>query len=353
MVMRLNDRSAASCTSDCSSAGAIAASVATKPSMVAMFGRIMPAPLLMPVTVTGTPSIMTRRDAALGTVSVVMIASAASAQFAGFASASAAGNAASMRSFGSGSMITPVENGSTCDGCTPSSRPTATQVERAPARPAEPVPAFALPVLTTMPRMALSGRQVLRLMLAQVCVHSAMTGTRLAAPLLALKLGYSAAAVGVLLALFALSAVFLALPAGRLADRHGLHLPLALAVSAAMLGAGLAAAWPVFAVLCASALLVGAAANAAQISNLGMALTLLFGILGGSFLPLNTAGPLLNWLSRITPNRWALDGFTALAAGEGPAAVFGPVAALLAMAVVLFVAAALLFRRRQGTLLTA
>ncbi|HQO53937.1 MAG TPA: MFS transporter, partial [Ottowia sp.] len=114
--------------------------------------------------------------------------------------------------------------------------------------------------------MALSGRQVLRLMLAQVCVHSAMTGTRLAAPLLALKLGYSAAAVGVLLALFALSAVFLALPAGRLADRHGLHLPLALAVSAAMLGAGLAAAWPVFAVLCTSALLVGAAANAAQIA---------------------------------------------------------------------------------------
>jgi len=114
--------------------------------------------------------------------------------------------------------------------------------------------------------MALSGRQVLRLMLAQVCVHSAMTGTRLAAPLLALKLGYSAAAVGVLLALFALSAVFLALPAGRLADRQGLHLPLALAVSAATLGAALAAAWPVFAVLCASALLLGAATNTAQIA---------------------------------------------------------------------------------------
>ncbi len=38
-----------------------------------------------------------------------------------------------------------------------------------------------------------------------VCVHSAMTGSRLAAPLLALQLGYSAAAVGVLLALFALA----------------------------------------------------------------------------------------------------------------------------------------------------
>ena len=72
----------------------------------------------------------------------------------------------------------------------------------------------------------MTGRELLRLMLAQVCVHTAMTGTRLAAPLLALQQGYSAAAVGVLLALFALSGVFLALPAGRLADRRGLHLPL-------------------------------------------------------------------------------------------------------------------------------
>lgn len=112
----------------------------------------------------------------------------------------------------------------------------------------------------------MTGRQLLRLVLAQVCVHSAMTGARLAAPLLALRLGHSAAAVGVLLACYALSAVFLALPAGRLADRHGLHRPLAIAVAAAMLGAGVAAAWPLFWVLCASALLLGAAANTAQIA---------------------------------------------------------------------------------------
>ncbi|HMN20703.1 MAG TPA: MFS transporter [Ottowia sp.] len=112
----------------------------------------------------------------------------------------------------------------------------------------------------------MTGRQLLRLVLAQVCVHSAMTGARLAAPLLALKLGHSAAAVGVLLACYALSAVFLALPAGRLADRHGLHRPLAIAVAAAVLGAGMAALWPVFWVLCASALLLGAAANTAQIA---------------------------------------------------------------------------------------
>lgn len=112
----------------------------------------------------------------------------------------------------------------------------------------------------------MTGRELLRLVGAQVCVHSAMTGTRLAAPLLALKLGYSAAAVGLLLALYALSAVFLALPAGRLADQRGLRLPLALAVAAALVGAALPAVWPVFWVLCVSALFVGAAANTAQIA---------------------------------------------------------------------------------------
>jgi hypothetical protein len=48
------------------------------PSIVAMFGRIMPAPLEMPVTRTSAPAIVARRDTALATVSVVMMASAAS-----------------------------------------------------------------------------------------------------------------------------------------------------------------------------------------------------------------------------------------------------------------------------------
>ena len=112
----------------------------------------------------------------------------------------------------------------------------------------------------------MTGRELLRLMLGQVCIHSAMTGTRLAAPLLALQQGYSPAAVGVLLALYALSPVFLALPAGRLADRAGLQLPVRMAVTAAVLGAGLAALWPVFPVLCLSAMLTGASAGTAQIA---------------------------------------------------------------------------------------
>ncbi|HET7837766.1 MAG TPA: MFS transporter, partial [Variovorax sp.] len=107
---------------------------------------------------------------------------------------------------------------------------------------------------------------LLRLILAQVCLHAAMTGTRLAAPLLALRDGYSPAAVGMLLALFALTQVFLALPAGRFADRHGLRLPLTIAVVAATTGAALAGAFPVFPVLCVAALLTGGATGIAVIA---------------------------------------------------------------------------------------
>ena len=45
-------------------------------------------------------------------------------------------------------------------------------------------------------------------------------------------------------------------------------------------------------------LIAAAAANAGQVSSLGMALTLLFGILGGSFVPLNDAWPCLLYTSR-------------------------------------------------------
>ncbi len=117
-----------------------------------MSGRIMPAPLAMPVTLTVRPPIASWREAALGSVSVVMMASAASAQWVGCRSASAAGSAASMRSLGRVSMITPVENGSTCWAVMPSRAASAAQTLRARARPSAPVPALALPVLTTSAR---------------------------------------------------------------------------------------------------------------------------------------------------------------------------------------------------------
>lgn len=90
-----------------------------------------------------------------------------------------------------------------------------------------------------------------------------------------------------------------------------------------------------------------------QISNLGMAITLIFGILGGSFVPLQGGASLIDWLSRLTPNRWALDGFTSLALGEGLAGLVVPLAALFIMAVALFIVSAVIFRRRQSSLLSA
>ena len=105
-----------------------------------------------------------------------------------------------------------------------------------------------------------------RLIAAQICLHACMAGTRMAAPLLALREGYSPLAVGVLLALFSLSQVFLALPAGRFADRHGLRRPVGLAVVAACLGAASAVLFPVFPVLCLAALMTGGATGAASIA---------------------------------------------------------------------------------------
>ncbi len=105
-----------------------------------------------------------------------------------------------------------------------------------------------------------------RLILGYVFLHACMAGMRMASPLLALRQGYSEAAVGVLLALFALTQVFLALPAGRFSDRHGLKRPMRLSVIAATAGAGLAVAVPEFPVLCLSALLTGGATGAASIA---------------------------------------------------------------------------------------
>ncbi|QNN55587.1 MFS transporter [Diaphorobacter ruginosibacter] len=105
-----------------------------------------------------------------------------------------------------------------------------------------------------------------RLIAGQICIHASMTGMRMAAPLLALREGYSAVAVGMLLALFALTQVFLALPAGRYADRHGLRRPVKYAVIVAAVGCATALAFPVYAALCFAALCTGAATGTATIA---------------------------------------------------------------------------------------
>ncbi len=105
-----------------------------------------------------------------------------------------------------------------------------------------------------------------RLIAGHISLHACMAGMRMAAPLMALREGYSALAVGLLLSLFALTQVFLALPAGRYADRNGFKRPVGFCVLLASAGAGLAVAFPVFPVLCLSALMTGGATGVASIS---------------------------------------------------------------------------------------
>lgn len=137
---------------------------------------------------------------------------------------------------------------------------------------------------------------LLALIVAQVGLHACMAGVRLAAPLLALRLGLPPLAVGVLLGLFALAPIVLALRAGRMADRRGFHAPMrratamtvagvVLAVVAALIVPPAAAAASAdgeaamawlpgdvrvlagFAVLCLSAVLSGAGANFGLIAS--------------------------------------------------------------------------------------
>jgi MFS family permease len=111
---------------------------------------------------------------------------------------------------------------------------------------------------------------LLALVLGQICLHSCMTGVRMAAPLQALRQGHEAWAVGVLMGLFALAPILLALHAGRLADRMGYHRPLRIAVGltvtgglVAVLSGWIPASWPAsnFAAVCVAAMFTGAGAN--------------------------------------------------------------------------------------------
>ena len=117
------------------------------------------------------------------------------------------------------------------------------------------------------PAPALNGRLLLALILAQIALHSAMAGQRMAAPLQALQAGHEAWAVGILLALFAAMPVVTALATGRMTDRHGYHLPMQVAVGLTVLGTGLAVAacwlpggWR-FALMCAGAGCSGVGTN--------------------------------------------------------------------------------------------
>lgn len=83
-----------------------------------------------------------------------------------------------------------------------------------------------------------------------------------------------------------------------------------------------------------------------QISSIGSALMLIFGILSGGFFSISSMPDWVQLLSRISPNRWGLDGFTTLAMGGTLVNIIGPVIALVVMAILLFLFAVVFFTRR-------
>ena len=117
-----------------------------------------------------------------------------------------------------------------------------------------------------------SGRVLLAFIAGQVGMHSAMAGLRMAAPLQALREGYSAWEVGLLLALFAAAPVVSALHAGRLADRLGYHKPVYLSAALTMTGGVLAVLSTLltgplhFGLLCLAAMAMGAGTNTGMLT---------------------------------------------------------------------------------------
>lgn len=92
-------------------------------------------------------------------------------------------------------------------------------------------------------------------------------------------------------------------------------------------------------------LLAAAVSTTQQVGSIGTAMMLIFGILGGSLVPVPDSGPLA-LIGKLTPNAWAADGFQTLALGGGTADLLPNYLALLLMAAILFTVAAALFRRR-------
>ena len=115
-----------------------------------------------------------------------------------------------------------------------------------------------------------------------------------------------------------------------------------LAVTALMLAA-------VFGAVGWGMLLTAIAKTPGQVSAIGSAMMLTFGILGGSFINMDNMPVWFQYITKITPNAWGMDGFNTLALGGGLHDIQIPILALLIMGLLLFTIAVILFRRRGLT----
>jgi ABC-2 type transport system permease protein len=116
--------------------------------------------------------------------------------------------------------------------------------------------------------------------------------------------------------------------------RWGDPLGIAVLIAAAVFGAS---GWGL--------LLTALGRSSGQVGALGSAVMLIFGILGGTFISLESMPAFVRAISAITPNAWGLDGFTTLALGGSLADLGKPILALLVMGASLFTISAFIFGR--------
>ncbi|GAH45036.1 unnamed protein product, partial [marine sediment metagenome] len=86
-----------------------------------------------------------------------------------------------------------------------------------------------------------------------------------------------------------------------------------------------------------STLLASLTKSEEQIGNIGPALAMIFGFMGGGMWPAFAFPDWLNMVSKFTPNRWAIDGFLKLMyQGGGVVSILPEVLVLLVMAAIFF-----------------
>ena len=94
-------------------------------------------------------------------------------------------------------------------------------------------------------------------------------------------------------------------------------------------------------------LITALARTPAQVGSVGSAVMLIFAMLGGSFVRLDNLPAIVQTLSKVTPNAWAMDGFTTLALGGRLSPLSLPIVALLTMGILLFLISAVLFGKKN------
>jgi len=82
-----------------------------------------------------------------------------------------------------------------------------------------------------------------------------------------------------------------------------------------------------------------------QVSSIGMAMTLLFGLVGGSFFGGTSTG-VIGYIGMLTPNYWGQKGFNTLTNGGNTQDLLPVYAATLVMAAILLVISVFIFRRK-------